>query len=167
MENGIQRFEGLRKLKAQRRVTLAKRHRDESPSAVAERRARQRAAVASIAAPLPPGCSPGLGIFGPGGVVDRALTGFVDPPPRPSWVYFIQAAGPAGLIKIGTSVSPLQRLRSMSSSAPLVLLATTPGSRTRELELQVQFEEALDHDEWFRPSPALLAFINSLPKESR
>lgn len=65
-----------------------------------------------------------------------------------------------GLIKIGTSRNGVDdRVRLFR----LDLLATEPGSYSRERELHVKFERERAHGEWFRPTGRLIAHVNSLP----
>jgi len=79
------------------------------------------------------------------------------------WVYFIQGTISKN-IKIGhTTKTMRQRLRGIQSSDPLVVLKTIPGTKEDESRLHIAFRDAHSHREWFRPTEALLAYINSLP----
>jgi len=75
-------------------------------------------------------------------------------------VYFVQASN--GLVKIGVSGSPENRLRTLQTMSPVplrLLLVLQGGGAHREAELHEQFAEHRSHGEWFRPAPELLAFI--------
>lgn len=77
------------------------------------------------------------------------------PDKRPRLVYFARLGE---LVKIGVSVEPVVRCRSLNAE----LLATEPGGRPRERELHEQFALSRTTGEWFRPSRALLFYIASL-----
>jgi len=72
-------------------------------------------------------------------------------------------------VKIGTSTDLRQRLGQLQflTRSRVRLLATTPGSFSREREIHRQFASARVHGEWFRPTPELLAFIGTLKPKSR
>lgn len=77
-------------------------------------------------------------------------------------VYFgVCTGGPrSGLIKIGTSRTRLdQRLKKNR----LELLATEPGSYSREHDLHLKFRRHRVVGEWFRPAGQIIAYIGSLP----
>lgn len=79
-----------------------------------------------------------------------------------SYVYFVQGQL-TGLIKIGfTEQDVNSRISSMQTGSPdrLKLLGMLPGSRVAEVKLHRRFAEDRDHGEWFRPSEALLEFID-------
>ena len=82
-----------------------------------------------------------------------------------SQVYFLCNVE-TGAIKIGVSCNVNSRAQSIASQANIVveLLALVEGDRHRERELHRQFAAHRLHGEWFRPAPALLSFIGSLPK---
>lgn len=84
---------------------------------------------------------------------------------RPQVVYFAQNTE-TGHIKIGQTGLLKQRMHSLKfqvGPARFRVLATMPGTRETERDLHKRFaDDALGH-EWFRPSPALLALIESLP----
>jgi hypothetical protein len=74
-------------------------------------------------------------------------------------VYFIQPSGRDGLIKIGTTSNPGQRLRRLRASDDHVLLML-PGTFRQERMLHAVFDaDRVGRSEWFRPSLALLEFI--------
>jgi hypothetical protein len=75
-------------------------------------------------------------------------------------VYFIRSSR-SGLIKIGISSHPINRLRELRTSEPVELLGTLQGGRDKELALHKQFAEHRVHGEWFTPSPCLIEFIRS------
>ncbi|HEY9368353.1 GIY-YIG nuclease family protein [Streptomyces sp.] len=75
-------------------------------------------------------------------------------------VYFIQADN--GLIKIGVSDSPKNRLRTLQTMSPVALrlVLVLPGRGARgESELHARFAEHRSHGEWFHPAPELISFI--------
>ncbi len=75
-------------------------------------------------------------------------------------VYFAQADGKAGLIKIGFSSRPKHRVRQLlTGSAQVVLLCAVPGSKDDERALHKRFASARVHGEWFNPVPELLELI--------
>ena len=84
-------------------------------------------------------------------------------------VYFIKA----GLrVKIGYSNHPDMRLKSIRAghckaprgldTSKAKLLATEIGGRERETELHQQFAHLREAGEWFRRSPDLLSYIDSI-----
>lgn len=79
-----------------------------------------------------------------------------------TYVYFIQATT-LGLIKIGWTWDPLERLTRLQIGSPddLKLLGVIRDASAERLEsrLHMQFAHARRHGEWFRPEPDLLAFI--------
>lgn len=80
------------------------------------------------------------------------------------YTYFIQAEE-GGLIKIGTAISPLFRLRTMQTGCPLKLrlIGLTDGDRLFERGLHKKFEGTRVHGEWFEPSEELLALVAECP----
>lgn len=74
---------------------------------------------------------------------------------KSSVVYF---AAKGGLIKIGSSIDPTDRLRKMHVN----ILATVPGDKRTELAFHALFEYASCGEEWFRAVPELLDLIGSL-----
>ena len=78
-------------------------------------------------------------------------------------IYFVQGTI-TGNIKIGfTGRDFLERFNLIQSSDVLVCLNTTEGDQTIERELHNRFYKSHDHQEWFKPSPELLSYIDSLP----
>jgi hypothetical protein len=77
--------------------------------------------------------------------------------PEP-YVYFIQGAG---LIKIGVSLYPQERLEALClwSPVPLKLLAIVPGGYKLETKLHKMFAAFRVHGEWFYPTRDLIAII--------
>ena len=64
------------------------------------------------------------------------------------------------LIKIGTTANLPMRMASLQAQhGPLMLLLTHCGDRAREHQMHVRFAPIRVEGEWFRPDPALLAFI--------
>lgn len=63
-----------------------------------------------------------------------------------------------GLIKIGVSINPERRCRTLNAE----LLGVLSGGLPRERELQARFAVYRERGEWFRPAPELLAWIEDL-----
>lgn len=83
--------------------------------------------------------------------------------PRASeFVYFVRAET-TGLIKIGISRDMAQRLKALQTGSPdkLAVLGVIRCDRPvdKEREFHARFRAQHSHGEWFRPSPALEAFI--------
>lgn len=81
-------------------------------------------------------------------------------PACPGSVYFI--ADEDGYIKIGHARNVLSRLASLQTASRqnLRLVATTSGSQADERALHARFASDRVRGEWFRPSPALLLYID-------
>jgi len=79
-------------------------------------------------------------------------------------VYFIQAGGDDGPVKIGWSLNPMKRLRSLQTGSGQVLrlLAVMPGDRKKERAMHRAFSSRRIHGEWFNPGFALWGTIWSL-----
>jgi hypothetical protein len=80
-------------------------------------------------------------------------------------VYFVRDPE-EGSIKIGYTKVPIERrLQQLQTGNPreLTLLACVPGTTLDESRLHARFACDLERGEWFRPSPELLAYIDSLP----
>ncbi len=75
---------------------------------------------------------------------------------RKGHVYF--ARGPNGTIKIGFTSDLGRRMSELGAE----VVATVPGSIALEYAIHDLFREDRIHGEWFRPSRALLAFIEEL-----
>lgn len=75
-------------------------------------------------------------------------------------VYFVQAAGASGLIKIGSSVDPAARLKDLQigSGVELKLLRVLPGGHLEDT-WHAAFEHLRVRGEWFQPGPDLLEAI--------
>ena len=71
-------------------------------------------------------------------------------------VYFAKCGD---LIKIGFSTNVRQRMRALGADE---LLASVPGTREDEKALHAKFGRAWDHGEYFRRTPALLAYIEGI-----
>lgn len=67
------------------------------------------------------------------------------------YVYFVQAGGIAGPVKIGIAADPESRLVDMQigNHEALVLLAAVPGSAPREKDLHRRFAAGRVRGEWF------------------
>jgi hypothetical protein len=76
-------------------------------------------------------------------------------------VYFVQAGGPTGFIKIGFAEHVESRLRKLRPDCPLAieLLLAVAGDRRRERELHEQFRDLHVRHEWHRPAEPLLQFV--------
>ena len=83
------------------------------------------------------------------------------PAEKPKQVYFIQGVE-TKRIKIGVSVDPNARLRSLVASEPLTLLKAIPGNVKEEKALHKRFMHLCIHGEWFEPDEELIRFIESL-----
>lgn len=81
--------------------------------------------------------------------------------------YFI--GGEVGYIKIGYSIDPIARLRSIQASSPIKLsiLALASGGPFRESAYHQQFYEFRQHGEWFERCPEILAEITRLSEGSQ
>ena len=75
------------------------------------------------------------------------------------YVYFLQGKETL-LIKIGTSGTPLKRIKGMQLSEPTELLGLVRGGKQLESALHEQFAEYRMVGEWFRSEVALLNFIH-------
>ncbi len=90
----------------------------------------------------------------------EAFAGLAKEQDDPRRVYFIQA-GENGPIKIGVSLDPPARLRSMQIGCPceLRLLGSIVGAWVAETVLHEAFNLERLRGEWFRPSPMFLEFV--------
>lgn len=77
-------------------------------------------------------------------------------------VYFMKPIGMAGPVKIGCSITPENRLRSLDiwSPFPLELVVSAPGGNCEENRLHWRFRESRSHGEWFFVTPELLSVID-------
>ncbi len=74
-------------------------------------------------------------------------------------VYFIRADN--GLIKIGKSNNPKERLKALQAGSPLKLriVKTIPGGMNLEQKLHKYFDHLRQYGEWFKPNKELKEFI--------
>lgn len=86
--------------------------------------------------------------------------------PFPTRVYFARSTN--GLIKIGYSNDLRRRMRELSceTKTTVTVLASFPGDRIDEYLTHYRFHESHVRGEWFRPSPALMAYIAELSQEA-
>lgn len=73
-----------------------------------------------------------------------------------------------GLIKIGFSKMPTQRLKNLQnmSPVPLVLVKLLTGTQSDEAAIHKRFNKYKHHSEWFFPTDEILQFIESEGSES-
>lgn len=83
---------------------------------------------------------------------------------KSEYVYFIQAEA-AGLVKVGYSDRPEERVKAIQgmSPIPLRLLGWMPGTRQDERDLHMRFAHLHSHGEWFRVDDELSALIEEAP----
>lgn len=76
-------------------------------------------------------------------------------------IYFVQAGGDGGLVKIGFASNLTGRLASMrtDSSVPLAVLGSHAGTMADEKAIHRLFSEHRHRGEWFRPAPAILDYV--------
>lgn len=81
-----------------------------------------------------------------------------------SYVYFLQADMPDGLIKLGLAEDPKGRMEHFRavSPVPLKLLYFTEGTAKLLKQLHVRFHDVRQHGAWFTPTPSLLDYIRVL-----
>jgi hypothetical protein len=87
--------------------------------------------------------------------------------PSSTFVYFIQAGGRGGPIKIGRARDVFQRLNQLQTGSPeeLEILAVLAGAAVDlEKHLHQRFANSHLRGEWFKPSRELLALIESARK---
>lgn len=79
-----------------------------------------------------------------------------------SFAYFIES-GMTGLIKIGRSVNPESRLKSLQTASPdkLTLLKVIPEQVVSESELHERFAHLRRQGEWFESSEEIREFIKA------
>jgi hypothetical protein len=79
------------------------------------------------------------------------------------FVYFVQGQC-GGAIKIGYSVKPDERLKSLQTGYPdtLLILAMIPADEYMEKKLHREFEHCKLNGEWFRPDKMLIEKIKEL-----
>lgn len=81
-----------------------------------------------------------------------------------SHVYFLRTVGHPNKVKIGSSIWPWGRLKTMAmwSPVPLELVAMTPGDAQLEQRFHAHFRHLHSHGEWFDNGPDLDAAIASI-----
>jgi hypothetical protein len=80
-------------------------------------------------------------------------------------IYFIQAGGPSGAIKIGyTARDPQARLADLQTGCPhlLALLGSAPGTMVEERKIHERFTSLRLQGEWFSATLELLAFVDGV-----
>jgi hypothetical protein len=85
---------------------------------------------------------------------------------HPEWwtyIYVIQA-GEGGPVKIGRTVNPAERLKTLqqASAAPLIGVACWRGLAVEEKQLHTEYTHAHLRGEWFEPEPELLEFARRM-----
>lgn len=77
-------------------------------------------------------------------------------------VYFVKNT--KGLIKIGSTMSVMDRIKQLETGAsePLALMAHMDGSTETEMALHKKFAEFRVYGEWFSPGAGLIRYIHSL-----
>lgn len=138
---GIASFKTRRLVHTVSRVAIL--WRGGTPAAFA---ARWRCGDVSTFAALIPGPPDGWEMCKPCGTVDVTAG---------PYVYFAERDG---LVKIGWSGHPCQRALGLKAS----LLAVVPGSRQDERIMHERFAGDRVAGEWFRPSPALVEYVDAL-----
>lgn len=78
-------------------------------------------------------------------------------------IYFIRGVH-TGRIKIGTSINPEQRLRSLQTGSPepLEMMGVIQGGPKEEKILHKRFKRFGMHGEWFKPDPDLVYEIKAM-----
>jgi hypothetical protein len=86
--------------------------------------------------------------------------------PDNGWVYFI--GGESGLVKIGWSGRPKERLASLKTASPvrLAILAQVRGPYAMETEYHRRFASHRRHGEWFERHPDILTEIERLQEQA-
>jgi len=76
-------------------------------------------------------------------------------------IYFIQA--PNGLFKIGKSLNPKSRLKTLQVGSPvhLTIKKIIQGGLYLESILHIYFKHLRKHGEWFKPDYELKQFLNN------
>lgn len=79
-------------------------------------------------------------------------------------IYFIQAGGAGGFIKIGWTKNLAERFKTLSymNGSPLKLLASLKGSKAGEHDLHCYFYRHKHHGEWFEPGKMILEMITQI-----
>jgi hypothetical protein len=81
-----------------------------------------------------------------------------------SFVYFARDGEDGDAVFIGHGASVAGRIQTLQLSTPrtIVLMAVIVGARPEEREIHIRFKNARVRGNWFRLTPELLAFIESL-----
>jgi len=89
-----------------------------------------------------------------------------DHPPIRTRLYFIRK-GLSGEIKIGISVNPYKRIKTLQTACveDLHLLGHIPGTYADEAKLHRKFHENRLRGEWFEGTPDIVAFIDGVLKK--
>lgn len=84
----------------------------------------------------------------------------------PKHIYFMRPIGMEGPVKIGCSIMPEKRLKSLDiwSPFPLEIIATAPGTHCNERSVHWHLQEDRLHGEWFRWSPRLRSLISHVQR---
>jgi len=82
------------------------------------------------------------------------------------YVYFFQGEL-TKLIKIGFTRREWPRIKELQSSGPdnLIPLLVLEGPIQDETSFKRKFAEYKDHNEWFKPAPEIINFIENLAEE--
>lgn len=88
-------------------------------------------------------------------------------PPKEGFVYFVQAGGPEGQIKIGFATNVAVRIAALQTGcpSPLAVLCQIPGTYESERQYHERFAPDRRQGEWFHPSDELLAFIDGARRD--
>lgn len=78
-------------------------------------------------------------------------------------VYFIRPVGQEGPIKIGSSASPVARLRDYQKCSPvdLEIIGVIRGGFDVEWRIHAELERFHRRSEWFEAAPEVLALVKS------
>ena len=81
-----------------------------------------------------------------------------------SLVYFMRPVGKLGPVKIGSTISPANRLQELGrhSPIPLEIAAIIYGPRSLECRFHAMFESLHSHGEWFVESEGLTRTIEQV-----
>jgi len=82
---------------------------------------------------------------------------------KEGYVYFFQS-GERGLVKIGFSADPTERIRALQTGSPYEIhfIGAVPARQALEKLFHVRFEHIRHQGEWFRPHPDLMDFIKQV-----
>jgi hypothetical protein len=81
-----------------------------------------------------------------------------------SFVYVVQAGGPAGPVKIGWTADLKSRLATLATdnAAPISVLVVAPATMATEKALHAHFAPHRIRGVWYRPTSELIGFARSL-----